>query len=100
MCSGVPSLREFIGKKSEGPARDVVKYKMGDSVWKRESKYDGKGFAPVFAPRWSGPFIVHAVWDRNAYKLRTDPTVTGKQTGFLSHPMNGSRLRPFVEGDL
>ena len=25
-------------------------------VWKRESKYDGKGFVLVFAPRWTGPF--------------------------------------------
>lgn len=65
-----------------------------------ESKYDGKDSAPVFAPRWSGPFIIHAVWDRNVYKLRTDPMVTGKQTGFIRHPVNGPRLRVVVDCEL
>lgn len=73
------------------------RFQLGDKVWKRDSKYDGKGFVPVFAPRWTGPFAIHSVYDKGAYKLRTIPEA-GKNPGYLRHPINGSRLKPYVEG--
>ena len=65
---------------------------MADKVWKRESKIDGKGFVPVFVPRWTGPFDIHLAWDKNVYKLRSDPLITGKKVGYLKNPINGHRL--------
>ena len=61
-----------------------------------EPKCDGNGFVPVFAPRWTGPYIIHSVFDRNVYKLRTVPS-DGKKVGYLKNPVNGSRLKLFVD---
>ena len=58
----------------------------------RDSKYD-VGFAPVFAPRWKGPYIVKERLDKNAYRLRTDPLVSEKRSTALQYPINGMRLR-------
>ena len=69
-------------------------------MWKRESKYDAKGFTPMFAPRWTGPFVIHTLWDKNMYKLRMNPPVTGKKVGYLRNAINGHRLKPYVEGEL
>lgn len=99
LCDGIPGLREVRDEKHIGRG-NWVEYAVGQKVWKRESKFDGKGFTPVFAPRWTGPFVVHAVWDKNVYKLRSDPTITGKRVGYLKNPINGSRLRAFVEGEV
>ena len=54
---------------------------------------------PVFAPRWTGPFIVHSVYNKGAYRLRTIPG-DGKRAGYLRHSVNGSRLKAFVDGEL
>ncbi|KAF8456151.1 hypothetical protein BGX38DRAFT_1139896 [Terfezia claveryi] len=97
LYDAIPCLREV--KEAKGP-KAHVQYQLGDKVWKRESKYDTKGFTPVFAPRWTGPFVIHAVWDKNAYKLRTDPLITGKKVGYLKNAINGYRLKPYVEGEL
>ena len=68
-------------------------------MWKREPKYDGKGkFVPVFAPRWTGPYVIHSVYDRNVYKLRTIP-VGGKKAGYLKNLVNGWRLKLYVDAD-
>ena len=80
----------------EAPAKFV----LGQKVWKRESKYDTKGFTPVFALRWTGPFVIHSVWDKNVSKLRIDSLVTGKKVGYLKNPINGYRLKAYVEGEL
>lgn len=98
LCDGIPGLREV--REVKRIPRDMKKYVVGQKVWKRESKFDGKGFAPVFAPRWTGPFVVHAVWDKDVYKLRTDPSVTGRKVGYLKNPINGLRLKEYVEGEL
>ena len=93
----VPGLREL-----KHPPKSVVlpyTFQLGQKVWKRESKYDGKGFVPVFAPRWTGPFVIHSVFDKGVYKLRTIPA-DGKRPGYLRNPINGARLKPFVEGDI
>jgi len=87
-------------KEQKAVDRGYRKYELGEKVWKRESKYDTKGFTPVFAPRWTGPFVIHAIWDKNVYKLRTDPLVTGKKVGYLQNAINGHRLKPYVEGEL
>ncbi|RPB26458.1 hypothetical protein L211DRAFT_835305 [Terfezia boudieri ATCC MYA-4762] len=77
---GIPGLREI--KEDKAASGAFRQYELGQRVWKRESKYDGKGFALVFAPRWTGPFVIHSVWDKNVYKLRTDPFITEKREGF------------------
>lgn len=98
LCNGIPGLRE---KREEKHLSKVVKeYVQGDKVWLRESKFDGKGYAPIFAPQWTGPFVIHAVWDKNVYKLRSDPTVTGKKVGYLKNPVNGFCLKAYVEGEM
>ena len=75
LMEGIPGLRQI-----KEPGEEVSKvwtFELGQRVWKRESKYDGKGFAPVFAPRWTGPFVIHSVWGKNVHKLRTDRAITG-----------------------
>lgn len=72
-------------------------FELGQRVWKRVPKYDGKRkFVPVFAPRWTGPFVIHSVYDRNVYELRTIPD-GNKNVGYLKNPVNRSRLKPFVD---
>ena len=95
---GIPGLREIKEKKGEDTK--IQDFALGEKVWKRESKFDGKGFTPVFAPRWTGPFIIHSVWDKNVYRLRTDPLVTGKKIGYLRNPINSHNLKAYVEGEL
>lgn len=56
--------------------------------------------APVFAARWQDPFIVFQVIGNNAYKVRTDPRVTGKRTGYIKNTVNGVRMRMFVDGEV
>ncbi|KAF8456190.1 hypothetical protein BGX38DRAFT_1163122 [Terfezia claveryi] len=92
LTEGIPGLREL--KTKEMDISSFKQYELGQRVWKRESKYDGKGFAPVFAPRWTGPFVIHSVWDKNVYKLRTDPLITGKVGGVFEEP----HQRKQVEG--
>ena len=93
----VPGLRAL-----QAPAAEVTtppRFQLGQKVWKRESKYDGKGFVPVFAPRWTGPFVIHSVYDKGAYKLRTLPS-DGKRSGYLRNPVNATRLKPYVDGEV
>ena len=71
LTDGIPGLRELGA--GNGDTGEFKSFEQGQRVWKRESKYDGKGYAPVFAPCWTGPFVIHSVWDKNVYKLRTDP---------------------------
>ena len=86
----VPTLR------AQPPPPDTrvpkVIYEVGDKVWVRDSKYD-VGFVPVFAPRWKGPFFVKERLEKNTYRLRTIPEVSGKRSIALALPINGSRLR-------
>ena len=72
---------------------------MGDRVWVRDFKYD-VGFPPVFAPRWKGPFFVKDCLDKNVYRHRTDPAISGKRSTALALPINGSRLRLATEQEL
>jgi len=47
-----------------------------------------KGFSPVFAPRWTGPYQVWQVWDKGSYRLRPHPRFSGKKTpGQLRNPV-------------
>ena len=70
ITDAIPGLKEL--QTPQQPS-SVPKFYLGQKVWKRESKYDGKGFVPVFAPRLTSPFVVHSVFDKNVYKLRTIP---------------------------
>lgn len=100
VVDAIPGLQELQNRGRTGKDPDTnPKFSLGQKVWKRESKYDGKGFVPVFAPRWTGPFIIHSIYDKGVYKLRTVPT-EGKNTGYLRNPVNGARLKAFVEGDV
>ena len=97
LYDNIPGLREMKEPRMVEAPR---KFFLGQRVWKRESKYDTKGFTRVFAPRWTGPFVIHSIWDKNVYKLRKDPLVTGKKVGYLKNPINGYRLKAYVEGEL
>lgn len=97
LYDNITGLREVQEPRTvEAPPKFV----RGQRVWKRESIYNTKGFPPVFAPRWTGPCVIHSIWDKNVYKLRTDPVVTGKKVGYLKNPINGYRLKAYVEGEL
>ena len=89
-----PPLDQDVPK---APAKEV--YRVDDKVWVRDSKYD-IGFAPVFAPRWKGPYIVKQRLDKNVYRLRTDPLVSGKRTTTLQYPINGMRLKRVTPQEL
>ena len=99
VVDAIPGLRELQVPDDDGPPPVFPRYQLGQQVWKRESRYDTKGFVPVFAPRWTGPFVIHSVYDKGAYKLRTIPS-GGKKAGYLRNPVNASRLKPFVDGDV
>lgn len=78
----------------------MSRFQLGQGVWKREPKYDGKGkFIPVFAPRWTGSYVIYSVFDKDVYKLRTE-AAGGKKVGYLRNPVNGSRLKAYVEGEV
>ena len=99
VVDAIPGLRELQGPTNNSPPPEFSRYQLGQRVWKRESRYDAKGFVPVFAPRWTGPFVIHSVYDKGAYKLRTIPS-NGKKAGYLRNPVNASRLKPFVDGEV
>ncbi|KAF8453661.1 hypothetical protein BGX38DRAFT_1328983 [Terfezia claveryi] len=75
LCDGIPELRELKEGKEE--LAEVERFELGQRVWKRESQFE-----------------------KNAYKLRTVPEVTGKRIGYLRNPVNGARLRRYVDGEV
>lgn len=75
----ISTLRRLPAPPDQDIPPAKVVYKVDDRVWVRDSKYD-TGFAPVFAPRWKGPFIVKQRLDKNVYRLRTDPLMSGKRS--------------------
>ena len=96
----IEGLKELHYGRRDSSSKYDSQFQLGQKVWKREPKFDGKGkFVPVFAPRWTGPYVIHSVYDRNVYKLRTVPDGS-KKTGYLKNPVNGHRLKPFVDGGL
>ena len=98
LTDAIPTLRRLLPPRDQDiPIKEV--YKVDDRVWVRDSKYD-TGFAPVFAPRWKGPYIVKQRLDKNAYCLRTDPLVSGKRSTTLQYPINGMRLKRVTEQEL
>ena len=98
LTEAIPTLRRLPSPPDSDvphhPAKDV--YGVGDKVWVRDPRYD-TGFAPVFAPRWKGPYIVKQRLDKNVYRLPTDPLVSGKRSTTLQFPINGMRLRRVTE---
>ena len=48
-----------------------------------------KGITKVFAPRWTGPFVIHG-----------DSSITGNKVGYLKNLINGHRLKPYVKAEL
>jgi hypothetical protein len=72
-----------------------LKYQIGDMVLLRNSKLDKAiGHGSAFESKWIGPYKIHSVMDKGAYKLAT------MKAGVLKHPVNWSRLRRYVpEGD-
>ena len=91
----VPTLRAQP-PPGDSPVSSRIPFGVGDRVWVRDSKYD-VGFPPVFAPRWKGPFIIKDCLDKNVYRLRTDPSISGKRSTALALLINGSRLRKASE---
>ena len=56
LTEGIPGLKEV--KPENNQEIGVVKqFDVGQRVWKGDSKYDGKGFAPVFPPTWTGSLL-------------------------------------------
>jgi transposase InsO family protein len=93
----IPGIRDERRTSETRPNADA-EFHVGDLVWLRETKYDGKELCPVFAPRWTGPFQVWEVWDKGAYRLRSLPKYSGKQKPtILRNPVNANRLRQYVE---
>ena len=79
LCDTVPGLREV--KEPQRVEKEHVQFELGQKLWKRESKYDAKGFNSCTCVNGLGLFAVHAVWDKNAHKLRTDPLVYREECG-------------------
>ena len=48
----------------------VQRFQLGQKVWERELKCDGKGYVPVPTPRWTESYVTHSVYDRKIYTLR------------------------------
>ena len=61
LTDGIPGLRNISDSVVSEEVGKFRKFELGQRVWKRESKYDGKGFAPIFPPRWTGPFVGHSL---------------------------------------
>ena len=96
----IPGLRDEKREPGKAPTDIPEGFHVGDWVWLRETRYDNKELCPVFAPRWTGPFQVWEVWDKGVYRIRSDPKFTGKKTpGLLRNPINGNRLKPYVDRD-
>ena len=94
----IPGIRDERRTPEKSPGNPPGEFHVGDWVWLRETKYDGAELCPVFAPRWTGPFQVWEVWDKGAYRLRSDPKYSGKKTtSILRNPVNANRLRQYVE---
>src|SRR5208282_79214 len=78
-----------------------AKYNVGDEVliFNSGKAKDDKilGYGSAFGCPWIGPYKVHAIFDKGAYKLSTIPK-DGKRAGVLKNPVNWSRLRKFVPG--
>jgi hypothetical protein len=72
-----------------------AKYNIGDKVLLRNSKLDKAiSHGSAFESKWIGPYTIHTILDKGAYKLATT------NRGLLKYPVNWSRLRRFVpEGD-
>ena len=69
----IPGLRAEKCEPAKVPDTDADGFHVGDWVWLRETKYDGKELCPAFAPRWTGPFQVWEAWDKGVYRIRSDP---------------------------
>jgi hypothetical protein len=94
----LPGLRENKYKTRHHDFVPPKEFHVNDKVWLRNTKYDAHGIVPVFAERWQGPYIVAGVLERNTYRLRTIPKVTGKRAILLASPINGIRLKLYEEG--
>ena len=92
LTEAIPTLRRLPPPPDAPRHPAKVVYRVDDKVWVRDSRYD-TGFAPVFAPRWKGPYIVKQRLDKNVYRLRTDPLISGKRSTTLQYPINGMRLK-------
>ena len=76
-----------------------MKYNVGDEVLLRNSGNKVLGYGSAFATDWIGPYRIHAIFDKGAYKISTIPK-DGRRVGVLKNPVNWSRLRRFVlQGD-
>ena len=99
VADGIPRLRELQVPAYDIPPLEFSLYQLGQQVWKPESRYEAIGFVPVFAPRWTGSFLIHSVYNKGTYKLYTIPS-NGKKAGYLRNPINASRLQPFVDREV
>ena len=76
-----------------------AKYNVGDEVLLLNSGGKVLGYGSAFVSNWIGPYKIHAILDKGAYKLSTIPK-DGKRVGVLKNPVNWSRLRKYVpQGD-
>ena len=66
--------------------REVVRFKIGDSVLLYQSQLRGK---KKLEDRWKGPYFIHEVLENGAYKLRTT------EDKILKVPVNAERLKPY-----
>lgn len=78
--------------------KEPEKFELDEKVLKRKSQYDMQGFMLVFAR--TGPYVVHSIYDKYVYKLRTDPVVTWKKVGYLCNLINSSKLEKYIDGEV
>ena len=72
-----------------------MKYNVGDEVLLHNTGNKVLGYGSTFATEWIGPYRIHAIFDKGAYKISTIPK-DGRRTGVLKNPVNWSRFRRFV----
>ena len=89
--------RENINRAQEGQKARYDKkvkpklYQMGEQVLLRESAHENV-HGDKFRPKWSGPYIIHQVWNNGSYKLRET-----NSPRILRTPINGDRLKKYYE---
>ena len=82
--------RCWFGQQSITLARKLLQNSGGSAL----------GYGSAFGNNFIGPYKIHSILDKGAYKLTTIPKEPGKRAGVLKNPVNWSRLRRFVpQGD-
>jgi hypothetical protein len=88
----VDLIKKVQGKQKERFDRNIKekKFKIGEKVLLKDSAKD-KQWSGKLLPKWKGPFYIHDVIGKGAYKLKT---LEGK---VLKNPYNIKHLKEYFE---